>query len=218
MHTKTRAILWGIISSLLLFCLVPNKLWAQEDEHWADDDYYEDSEGDPWEYSVHTRTVAGDNMFNINIGLFFGLSFIDGTGQNLNTNLGIGGAGALSYDKMITNNFLIGAELSGSFSSTLGANILYTVPFGLRLGYQFEFSRFQLPIILFAGCAIQSEIEDNYFGLALKLQPGFFWRFNDSWSFGSFVAWWLMPEFANSPQETVWASFLFTSLCARYHF
>lgn len=178
----------------------------------------DDLEADPWEYLDQTETVEGDNVFTINVGLLFALAFVDGNNQSLDTNLGLGGAGILSYDYMLTKYFSIGGEFGGSFNSTQGANILYTVPFGLRVGALFEAGPFEIPVSIMAGACLQTELADNHLSLAFKLEPGFFWRFNDDWSFGLNVSWWMIPQFNEDPAKSVWGHFMFTSLAARYHF
>lgn len=222
MYIAKKGILIPALALCLVFFSAGSGLFAQESaerDTWSEQEDQDDQEeADPWDYQTQVGSVAGDKIFNIDIGLMLGLGFINGHGQSIPLNLGIGGAGMLSYDYMLSKHFSLGAEVSGSFNSTLGANILYLVPFGLRAGLHFDVGRFSIPSYIMLGASNHFELGYTYFGFAMKLQSGVFWRFNDEWSFGLNASWLLLPEIHSTPEETVWGNFLMTTLAVRYHF
>jgi hypothetical protein len=111
----------------------------------------------------------------------------------------------------------MGGELSGSFSGTRGGNMLFMVPFGVRLGYQFLFRRFEFPVSVMFGGASQMYLEKGYFGIILKGSASAFWRFSSDWSFGLNGAWWYVPQWPNNGQNS-YGNFIELTMSARYHF
>jgi hypothetical protein len=99
--------------------------------------------------------------------------------------------------------------------------MLYMIPFGLRVGYQFVVNRFEFPLSLMVGAAPQRKLEEGYFGPILKPGASAFWRFNADWSFGLNAAWWFVPQWPkpeSGVRHSVYGNFLELTLSARYHF
>jgi hypothetical protein len=103
------------------------------------------------------------------------------------------------------------------FAATKGENVLFIVPMGLRIGYQFILGRFEFPLSLMVGGAPQKELDFGYFGLFLKPAASIFWRFNPDWSFGLNTAYWWVPQWPKNGPD-VYGNFLELTLSARYHF
>lgn len=171
-----------------------------------------------WTTREANSTEAGDNHFSIELGILQPLAYVDGTGATLPNKTFLGGAFRLAYDKFLTPNFFLGGEASGLFCSTLGKNVLFMLPFGVRAGYQFNIWQFEIPIMVSAGGMLHRYTTTSYFSLFVKPSVGVFWRFNSDWSFGANVAYLWTPEWTATPETTVYGHFLEATLSARYHF
>jgi len=168
-----------------------------------------------------TLYARGDRTFTITLGMIFP-TYFGGAIENNRHNLSPGGTGSLAFNYFLTSHIFIGGELSGMFAATRGQNMLFIIPFGFRVGYQFLFRRFEFPISLMVGGAPQMRLEDRYFGLILKPGAAAFWRFNQDWSFGLNAVWWFLPQ-RPRPQHGVrhdpaFGNFMAVTLSARYHF
>ena len=159
----------------------------------------------------------GDKVFGIAVGPLIPLFFIGDSGV-LDNNVGpVGGTLALSYNYFVNSHVFIGAEVQGMFAPTLGKNMVYIVPMGLRGGYQFILGRFEIPLALMAGFAPQVYLEENYGGFFVKPSASLFWRFNPDWSFGLNTCWWWVPQWPKDGPD-VSGNFLELTISARYHF
>jgi hypothetical protein len=164
-----------------------------------------DSEWPDTSPDVYSR---GDKIFGISVGALF--SLLKNVGP-------VGGTLSLSYTQFLNSHLFLGGELQGMFTPTEGKNILYIVPMGVRVGYQFVLGRFEIPLAFMIGFAPEKYLEKNYGGLFMKPSASLFWRFNPNWSFGLNTAWWLVPQWPkNGPN--VLGNFVELSLSARYHF
>ncbi|MDR3341849.1 MAG: hypothetical protein LBT14_03505 [Treponema sp.] len=189
---------------------------AQEaDEPDTGDDVPIDSDWSDFRPSLYAR---GDQTFTITLGVVLPMFFLGDAGI-LDKKAGpVGGTGALSYNYFLGPHLFLGAEVGGMFIQTLGKNMLYIVPFGVRLGYQAVLKRFEFPLSLMVGGAPQKYLEEGYFGLFIKPAASVFFRFNPDWSFGLNAAWWFVPEWTREPAKDVYGNFLELTLSARYHF
>jgi hypothetical protein len=154
------------------------------------------------------------------IGVLIPLAFTDLNGNTLNNNVSVAGAGSLSYNFFLTSNVFAGLEFGGMFASTIGNNMLYMIPIGLRIGYQFIAGRFEFPFSLMLGGVSQIHSDKDYFGFFIKPQASAFWRMNSDWSFGVNITSWFVPQTGtkSEPNHDAWGYFLETTLSARYHF
>jgi hypothetical protein len=103
------------------------------------------------------------------------------------------------------------------FAPTKGENVLFIVPMGARVGYQFVLGHFEIPLAFTIGFAPEKYMEKNYGGLFMKPAASLFWRFNPDWSFGLNAGWWLVPQWPENGRD-VFGHFPEVSLAARYHF
>jgi hypothetical protein len=159
----------------------------------------------------------GDQTFSISLGAIFPIIFLGRNGKITN-NVKIGGTGALAYNYFLTSHIFVGAEVSGMFAPTLGENMLYIVPIGIRAGYQFVLGSFEFPLALMVGMAPQKYLEMGYFGFFMKPSASVYWRFNPSWSFGLNTGWWWVPQWTRDRSRDVHGHFVDLTLSARYHF
>lgn len=173
------------------------------------------SEWEEYSPSLYNR---GDQTFSITLGTINPLFYIRGDGEKIDNKSNLGGAGSLSYNYFFTPHFALGGEFGGMFSGTVGGNMLYIMPFGLRATYQFIKGAFEFPLSIMAGGATQSYLSTNYFGLIVKPGAGAYWRASPDWSFGLNTIWWWVPEWTGKKETTVYGNFLELTLTARYHF
>jgi hypothetical protein len=136
--------------------------------------------------------------------------------ENNQHGLSVGGFGSLAFNYFVTPKVFLGGELSGMFSATRGGNMLYLIPFGFRVGYQFLYRRFEFPVSLMIGAASQRYLEKGYFGPILKPGASVFWRYNPEWSFGLNSVWWFVPQWPRNGNNS-FGNFLELTLSARYH-
>ena len=203
---------WSLILLLLLF--FTGYLLAQEEP--PSDERPEsppiDSEWIDYQTTVYTR---GDKTFTITLGLIIP-TYFSGIAEE-GHGLSLGGTGCLAFSYFLSPHIYFGGELSGMFAGTRGGNMLYIIPFGLRIGYQFILGRFEFPVSFMIGAAPQKYLEEGYFGLILKPGASAFFRFNPEWSFGLNAIWWFLPQWPKNGQDA-YGNFLEVTLSARYHF
>ena len=199
---------------ILFFAFSGFSLAAQEDIAGEEnpDDAPPDSE---WAEIATAPFSAGDRNFIITLGALIP-AFFGGIDNNQH-GISIGGTGSLALNYFVTQNIFVGGELGGMFSGTRAGNMLYIIPFGLRVGYQFWYRRFEFPVSLMVGAAPQRYLEKGYFGLILKPGASIFWRYNPEWSFGFKSFWWFIPEWPKNGNNTI-GNFVELTLSARYHF
>ncbi|GHV74011.1 hypothetical protein AGMMS49940_13130 [Spirochaetia bacterium] len=175
-----------------------------------------------WPDRVLDVYSRGDKMFGISLGPLFPLLFIGESGILDNKAGPVGGTLSLSYSYFLTSHLFVGGELQGMFAPTKGKNVLFIVPIGVRVGYQFILGRFEIPLAFMIGFAPQKYLEQGYIGLFMKPSASLFWRFNPDWSFGLNTEWWWVPQWPDRDRfgtsHDVYGNFLEVSLSARYHF
>ncbi|MDR2393388.1 MAG: hypothetical protein LBD93_04445 [Treponema sp.] len=198
---------------LCLGGLVPAPLSAQEGEE-PSEELPIDSEWPGISTSLYTR---GDQTINISLGMLFPMLFVGNKGI-LDNKVDFGGTLSLGYTYFVSSDVFVGGELDLMFAGTLGKNMLYMIPFGIRAGYQAILGRFEFPLSLTVGAALQRYLEESYFGLFVKGTVSGFFRFNSNWSFGVNTAWWWVPEWTRESAKDAQGHFLETTLAARYHF
>ena len=198
-----------VLALLILFSVM--NLPAQETTEDDPDEYYPDS---GWiDYSTAPAS-RGDRNFAISLGVLFPTFF---AGIDDAIGLSIGGTGSLAFNYFITQSIFVGAELGGSFNGTRGGNMLYIIPFGVHIGYQFWYRRFEFPVSLMIGAAPQRYLAKGYFGPIANGSASAYWRFNPEWSFGLNSVWWFLPQWPNNGNNAI-GNFLELTLSARHHF
>jgi hypothetical protein len=204
----------GTLSILLIFFLFFSglSLYAQEGA------FPEDDPGEPFPETEFDEIMTadyspGDRNFSVSLGTIIPLYF-SGIDNNRH-GLSVGVFASFVFNYFITQRIFVGGELSFMAFGTRGNNMLYIVPFGVRVGYQFLYRRFEFPVSLMIGAAPQNYLEKGYFGPVVK--PGFsaFWRYNPDWSFGMNAAWWFIPQWPENGNNS-FGNFLELTLSARY--
>jgi len=202
---------------LAFFCWLSFSLPAQE---WEED----------WDFHMMDMYARGDQTFSITLGVVFPTVFVfrdDSmaltTDRAHNFSPPVGGGGSLAYTHFLGPNFFLGGEVGASFNSTLGGNMLYIIPIGLRAGWQFILGSFEFPLTLTFGVAPQRYLDLSYVGMFLRGSASAFFRFNPEWSFGLNADWTWLPQRPRrdgnpSPAENVDANILGITISARYHF
>jgi hypothetical protein len=198
------------IFAACFFFLFGVTLFAQEEEGQDPPTIESD-----WDDFIITPYSPGDKTIVISLGLLFPVLFggVDGNQHGIS----LGGTGSLAFNYFFTPHFFLGGEISGMFASSRRGNMLYIVPFGVRAGYQFWYSRFEFPISILIGAAPEKYLDKGYFGLALKPAASAFWRFNPEFSFGINAVWWVIPQWPKNNYDA-YGNFLELTLSARYHF
>ena len=216
-------------SLILLMLLAALFVHAQYQEN-EDEDDDEDGGGinieSDWSRAANLYN-GGDQLFCINLGLVLPLFYADQSQGYFKSQMKLGGFGALAYYYFLDPHWFLGGELGGMFASTVGQNMYYIVPFGIRGGYQFIWNRFEFPLSMMLGCAPQAHADLSYFGLFSKLGAGAFFRFNSDWSFGLNTGFWWVPQWTSksrpdaanpNARRNIHGFFWEISLGVRYHF
>jgi len=199
-----------VLLMMLAAALVP--LSAQESPDFDPD------EGEiQWDSYVPDLYMAGDKIFSITAGMTIPTVFTGKGMDGKSSNINIGGMGKLAYTYFFSPHFFFGGELQGMFAGTGGKNMIYIVPFGLHIGWQFVAGRFEFPLQLMSGAAPQKYNDDGYFGWIIKPGVSGFYRYDSDWSFGINANWWMLPQWPKN-DKFVLGNFLEISLSARYHF
>ncbi|MDR3139191.1 MAG: hypothetical protein LBT95_05900 [Treponema sp.] len=194
------------------FIILVLSLPAQEEDEPGDIPVESD-----WSEFMPALYTRGDQTFNISLGPIIPVLFLGPSGT-LTNNAKLGGTGSLAYNYFLGPHVFVGGELGIMYCATLAKNNLFMVPFGLRIGYQWIFKRFEFPLTLMAGGIPRRYQDYDYFGLIIKPSASAFFRFNTDWSFGLSAAWWWVPEWTSNKAENVNGNFLDIILSARYHF
>jgi hypothetical protein len=191
-------------------------LYSQEDD---DEEPY-----DEWDIYASDSYGQGDQTFTISLGTVFPTVFIS-NGESIEHNLTppVGGTLSLSYNYFFNSRFYTGGEISFLFMPTLGENILYIIPFGIRAGYQFYFWRLEFPLTYSLGMVWHRYLGLSHYSLYMKAGGAVFYRFNSDWSFGIAANWNWLPQWTRedgkrTPDKDVYGNIVDLMLSARYHF
>jgi hypothetical protein len=217
---------WAFFCILCAALLIP-PLSAQEEGEEAEEPDVDTEYPIPVDWNPF-RYTPGDQAFIPALGVTVPTLFLGESGA-LSHNISVGVTLSLSYIHFLTPNLFVGGEINGMAATTKRANLLYIVPFGAKVGWQFTLTqlplpfwmrRFEIPVSLTIGGAAQSYLdnEENYFGFFLKPEVSLFFRFNQDWSFGLNVDWWWIPQWTREPSKDVYGNFLGITIAARYHF
>jgi hypothetical protein len=198
---------------MFILILAGGRLFAQESDA-PEDEPVESLPEEEWDEIMIAEYSPGDRNFTVSMGAIIPI-FFAGIESNQH-GLSVGAFGSLVFNFFITPRIFVGGELSGMFSGTRGGNMLYIVPFGVRVGYQFSYRRFEFPVSLMIGGAAQKYMEKGYFGPIAKPGASIYWRYNPEWSFGVNGVWWFVPQWPKNAHNSL-GNFLELTLSARYH-
>lgn len=164
----------------------------------------------------------GDQLFSISAGMMIPLFFHDPNDGISETNLSVGGMGALEWGAFLNNNLTVGIRLEGMFSISPLNRVLGMIPLTAKMNYFFRAYPFEFPLFLNAGINFLTTEEYLYIGPIVKAGFGGYWSFHPEWSLGIQVGYWWVPEtYAQSHElaaDSRFGNFLEISLSALYHF
>ncbi|MDR2952873.1 MAG: hypothetical protein LBU82_06500 [Treponema sp.] len=203
------------IALILLLLSFPILLYAQEE----DDSEEEPSADSEWDYYETEFYSVGDKTFIVSAGAVFPTVFFN-NGNKIVHNLTppVGYTGSLAYTFFLGSNVFIGGEIQGMVLQTLSRNMLFVIPIGARVGYQFVLSRFEFPISLALGMTFHRYLDLGYYGFYIKGGGGAYFRFNADWSFGFNASWGWYPEWTPKKNESIDGNIVDVMLSIRYHF
>ena len=175
-----------------------------EDEY-TDGDYYEDEE------IRLTQNGAGDQ--------FIALKLMPLIPLNFDKQLSVGGALSLGYHRFLTQFIAVGADVMFAYNTTIGSNLFTVIPLTVGITFQPYIWRFEFPITLNVGAALENYLQYNYFpGLILKGEAGCFYRMNEKWSFGLECQLMYLPQWYSDSSKNDYYLGITATVGARYHF
>ena len=175
-----------------------------EDEY-TDGDYYEDEE------IRLTQNGAGDQ--------FIALKLMPLIPLNFDKQLTVGGALSLGYHRFLTQFIAVGADVMFAYNTTIGSNLFTVIPLTVGITFQPYIWRFEFPITLNVGAALENYLQYNYFpGLILKGEAGCFYRMNENWSFGLECQLMYLPQWYSDSSKNDYYLGITATVGARYHF
>lgn len=132
--------------------------------------------------------------------------------------LRLGGTGALSYGFFLSESFNLSAKISFAYTTTIGDNFYYFIPFTACAQYQFLVRNFEIPLSIEVGGALQSYIDRLYFGLVVKPEAGLFYRISPDWSVGAYAGLFILPQWYKDKTFNYTGLISDIGLSVRYHF
>lgn len=193
---------------LFLFCVSFSSLWSQNIQSLDESN----SDSDNQEQVVKYQTNGKGDQF-LRLGIMFSIPL------NFDEQLYLGGAAQLGYYRLINNWLGFGAELMAGYNPTIGSNIFTYVPITAGIMFQPYIWRFEFPITLNVGAALENYLQYNYFpGLILKGEAGCFYRMNENWSFGLECQLMYLPQWYSDSSKNDYYLGITATVGARYHF
>ena len=148
--------------------------------------FSQEQDEDDDRFAVEYRmNEPGDQFINIGLMVTFPLNFGGDFPLYREGQLSTGGAGTIGYHRFLTSWFAVGLDVSFGYNPTIGENMFTYVPFVFCFTVQPTIKKFEFPITMGTGAAVESYLNRTYFpGLTLKPEAGIFYRVTPSWSFG----------------------------------
>jgi hypothetical protein len=172
-----------------------------------------------WDGPLPSLYTRGDKTFNISLGPIFPVLFLDNNNEVYDSQISVGGTGALGFAYYLSPHFFTGGEVQFMLAGSLMSHFLTLTSFGAFGGYQFILGRFEIPLSLTIGLNSESFLAKYYLGLVVKPQAAAYFRYNSGWSFGLSTAWWWVPQWPKAgPEYHRYGNFLDVSLALRHHF
>ena len=205
-----------IFAAFFVFFTIASNIHAQSfqsadisamdsEDEYTDGDYYEDEE------IRLTQNGAGDQ--------FIALKLMPLIPLNFDKQLSVGGALSLGYHRFLTQFIAVGADVMFAYNTTIGSNLFTVIPLTVGITFQPYIWRFEFPITLNVGAALENYLQYNYFpGLILKGEAGCFYRMNENWSFGLECQLMYLPQWYSDSSKNVYYLSITATVGARYHF
>ena len=80
-----------------------------------------------------------------------------------------------------------------------------------------EIGKFEIPLFLGLGGAIERHNSNFYFGMIIKPEIGLFYRINPDWSIGATAGASIMPQWYKNPEYNYTGYILDAGVSVRYH-
>ena len=182
--------------------------------------FSQEQDEDDDRFAVEYRmNEPGDQFINIGLMVTFPLNFGGDFPLYREGQLSTGGAGTIGYHRFLTSWFAVGLDVSFGYNPTIGENMFTYVPFVFCFTVQPTIKKFEFPITLGIGAAVESYLNRTYFpGLTLKPEAGIFYRVTPSWSFGIKGNFMYLPQWYEDSENNDHGNFSSVVIAARYHF
>lgn len=182
--------------------------------------FSQEQDEDDDRFAVEYRmNEPGDQFINIGLMVTFPLNFGGDFPLYREGQLSTGGAGTIGYHRFLTSWFAVGLDVSFGYNPTIGENMFTYVPFVFCFTVQPTIKKFEFPITMGIGAAVESYLNRTYFpGLTLKPEAGIFYRVTPSWSFGIKGNFMYLPQWYEDSENNDHGNFSSVVIAARYHF
>lgn len=182
--------------------------------------FSQEQDEDDDRFAVEYRmNEPGDQFINIGLMVTFPLNFGGDFPLYREGQLSTGGAGTIGYHRFLTSWFAVGLDVSFGYNPTIGENMFTYVPFIFCFTVQPTIKKFEFPITMGIGAAVESYLNRTYFpGLTLKPEAGIFYRVTPSWSFGIKGNFMYLPQWYEDSENNDHGNFSSVVIAARYHF
>jgi len=182
--------------------------------------FSQEQDDDDDRFAVEYRmNEPGDQFINIGLMVTFPLNFGGDFPLYREGQLSTGGAGTIGYHRFLTSWFAVGLDVSFGYNPTIGENMFTYVPFVFCFTVQPTIKKFEFPITMGIGAAVESYLNRTYFpGLTLKPEAGIFYRVTPSWSFGIKGNFMYLPQWYEDSENNDHGNFSSVVIAARYHF
>ena len=182
--------------------------------------FSQEQDEDDDRFAVEYRmNEPGDQFINIGLMVTFPLNFGGDFPLYREGQLSTGGAGTIGYHRFLTSWFAVRLDVSFGYNPTIGENMFTYVPFVFCFTVQPTIKKFEFPITMGIGAAVESYLNNTYFpGLTLKPEAGIFYRVTPSWSFGIKGNFMYLPQWYEDSENNDHGNFSSVVIAARYHF
>lgn len=182
--------------------------------------FSQEQDEDDDRFAVEYRmNEPGDQFINIGLMVTFPLNFGGDFPLYREGQLSTGGAGTIGYHRFLTSWFAVGLDVSFGYNPTIGENMFTYVPFVFCFTVQPTIKKFEFPITMGIGAAVESYLNRTYFpGLTLKPEAGIFYRVTPSWSFGIKGNFMYLPQWYEDSENNDHGNFSSVVIATRYHF
>ena len=184
--------------------------WGEADEDWGETEEEEEKKATGLNVTDFELNSYGDQNIQIALAGNYALAPY---------NLFWGGNISLGYNFFIDSLFSIGGNVNFNYHKTRGNNVFYNVPFMAKGTINLAVGRYEIPISLSAGFALQSYLTRFYFGPIAKPEIGFFYRTNSDWSVGVTLGAYMIPQYyIGHSENNRFGTTVEAGLSIRYHF
>ncbi len=123
----------------------------------------------------------------------------------------------LGFCYFFTDFFALGGDVAFAYNPTVGEKVFYCIPFMTQAVFQYTIGKFEIPLFLGFGGAIERHNSNFYFGMIIKPEIGLFYRINPDWSIGATAGASIMPQWYKNPEYNYTGYILDAGVSVRYH-